>query len=143
MKIPDDPRLAHALARIGLGTNIALHGLTRIPKFGEFSAHLHAQFANSILPAPLVQVSAYGITATEATVGTLLLLGLFQRPVLVAGSLLMITLLFGTCLIQNFSVAGDQLIYLAFFTLLLATRKYGALCLDHYLHRPSTGLKDS
>lgn len=130
VKIPEDARLAHALARIGLGVNIVLHGLTRIPKFGEFSAHLHGQFANSILPAPLVQLSAYGITATETVVGTLLVLGLFLRPALVAGSLLMIVLLFGTCLIQNFSVAGDQLVYLAFFTVLLATRKFNALCLD-------------
>jgi thiosulfate dehydrogenase (quinone) large subunit len=125
-----DAQLAHALARLGLGLNLALHGFTRIPKFAGFAAHLRGQFASTPLPGALVEASAYGIVAAEAAIGVLLLLGLGLRRTLAAGCLLMAALIFGTCLIQNWSVAGDQLIYLAFFAGLLATRRHDAWSLD-------------
>jgi thiosulfate dehydrogenase [quinone] large subunit len=50
---------------------------------------------------------------TEATIGLLLLLGLFTRFALVAGSLEMIVLMAGITLAQNWEVAGIQLIYCA------------------------------
>ncbi len=115
-----DIGLAVALARLGLGVNIALHGWTRVFKFQEFLAHLEKQFANSALPQPLVDASAYGIVGGECVIGILLLLGLALRFSLVAGSVLMIVLLFGTCLIQDWGAAGDQLIYLAYYAALLA-----------------------
>jgi thiosulfate dehydrogenase [quinone] large subunit len=115
-----DIGLALALARVGLGVNIALHGWTRVFKFQEFSVHLERQFANSILPQPLVDASAYGIVGAECILGLLLLTGLALRFALSAGSLLMIVLLFGTCLIQDWDAAGEQLIYLAYYTALLA-----------------------
>jgi thiosulfate dehydrogenase [quinone] large subunit len=115
-----DVGLAVALARLGLGVNIALHGWTRVFKFREFSAHLEKQFANSILPLPLIDASAYGIAGCECIVGLLLIAGLALRFALSAGSVLMIVLLFGTCLIQDWSTAGDQLIYLAYYAALLA-----------------------
>jgi thiosulfate dehydrogenase [quinone] large subunit len=130
MKSPTDAQLAHALARFGLGINLALHGLTRIPKFAEFAAHLQTQFAPTILPSPLVSASAYGIVTAECVVGVLLLLGWKLRATLVGGSLLMCILLFGTCLVQNWTVAGDQLVYLAFFAALLATRRYDWFSVD-------------
>jgi thiosulfate dehydrogenase [quinone] large subunit len=132
MKPPSltDAQLAHTLARLGLGINIVMHGLARIPTFAAFAAHLREQFAPTFLPAALIAVSAYGIVAAEVTIGTLLLLGLGLRRTLAAGCILMGVLLFGTCLVQNWSVAGDQLIYLAFFAGLLATRRHDAWSLD-------------
>jgi thiosulfate dehydrogenase (quinone) large subunit len=115
-----DIGLAVALSRVGLGVNIALHGWTRVFRFQEFSAHLEKQFANSMLPQPLVDASAYGIVGGECIIGLLLLAGLALRFALSAGSVLMIVLLFGTCLIQDWSAAGDQLIYLAYYAALLA-----------------------
>jgi thiosulfate dehydrogenase (quinone) large subunit len=125
-----DIGLAVALARVGLGVNIALHGWTRVFKFHEFSAHIEKQFANSMLPQPLVDASAYGIVGCECIVGLLLLVGLALRFALCAGSLLMIVLLFGTCLIQDWSAAGDQLIYLAYYAALVALRGLDRWSLD-------------
>lgn len=125
-----DKRLAYALARLGLGINIAIHGWSRIPHFADFAKHLHEQFATTFLPAPIIQLTAYVIVAAESTIGPLIILGLFLRAALTAGSLLICMLLFGTCLVQNWSVAGDQLVYLAFFTALLALRKFDAWSID-------------
>jgi len=131
----NDAALAHGLARFGLGINIALHGWTRIPKFPQFSEYLKKEFAASPLPESLVTATAYGIVAAESIIGLLLLLGLFVRPALVAGTVLMFVLLFGVCLAWNWNAAGSQMVYLAFFTVLLATAKHDRYSVDGWLRR--------
>lgn len=125
-----DTALAHGLARLALGVNIALHGLTRLPDLPGFAASLQKQFEGSILPAGVVYASGYGIAIAEAAIGVLLVLGLFLRPTLVAGMLLMIFLLTGVCLIQNWSVAGLQMTYVAFYAVLLATARHDRYSVD-------------
>jgi thiosulfate dehydrogenase [quinone] large subunit len=56
---------------------------------------------------------------TEAAIGLLLLLGLLTRFALVAGSLVMIVLMAGITLAQNWDVAGTQLIYCFIYFVLL------------------------
>lgn len=127
--ITDERRLAHALARLGLGINIALHGAVRVPKLETFSNGLREQFQASILPGPLVFASGYGIVAGEVIIGVLLILGVRLKASLVAGMLLMILLITGSCLIENWNAAGTQMVYLAFYAGLLATVKWDAYSL--------------
>jgi len=125
-----DRSLAHALARIGLGLNIALHGLTRLPHIGTFAAGLVPEFSQTFLPGPLVEATGYGIVVGETVVGLLVLFGLWLRPALVAGLLLMLLLQFGTCLRQEWATAGLQLPYIAYYAVLLATIRYDCLSVD-------------
>lgn len=130
-----DLALAVSLARIGLGVNIALHGWTRVFKFTAFANHLDEQFAHSILPQAIVSVSAYAIVGAECLIGLLLLAGFALRATIAAGCWLMIALLFGTCLIQDWSAAADQLIYLGFYAVLLAFRGCDRWSVDARLAR--------
>lgn len=130
MKPLSDAQWAHALARLGMGINIALHGWTRLPMLDTFATSLQQQFASTFLPANLVKISAYGIAGAESIIGALLLLGWRLRPTLIAGNLLICVLLFGTCLTQNWTAAGTQMVYLGFFALLLGFRRYSALSID-------------
>jgi thiosulfate dehydrogenase [quinone] large subunit len=130
-----DISVAHLLARLALGLNIAMHGLTRIPRFGDFEGYLTKEFTGSPLPLELVRISAAGIVAAESIIGVLLLLGLFQRIALVAGGLLMLGLLFGVCLIWNWNAAGAQMVYVVFFTGLLATLKFDRWSVDAWRKR--------
>jgi thiosulfate dehydrogenase (quinone) large subunit len=130
-----DLRLAHALARIGLGMNMALHGMTRLPQLATFADTLEKQFANTFLPQALVTFAAYCIAISESIIGTALLLGLFVRLALIGDAILMIILLFGTCLVMNFGVAGTQMVYMAFITVLLATVAYDGYSLDSLRRR--------
>lgn len=127
--------MAHLLARLALGLNIAMHGLTRIPRFGDFKGYLTKEFAGSPLPQGLVEISAVGIVAAESVIGVLLLLGLFLRFALVAGGVLMLALLFGVCLIWNWSAAGSQMVYVIFFAGLLATLQHDRWSLDGWRRR--------
>ena len=72
---------------------------------------------------------------TEATIGLLLLLGLFTRFALVAGSLEMIVLMVGITLAQNWEVAGIQLIYCAIYFVLLTHRGRNFYSLDTLIAR--------
>jgi uncharacterized membrane protein YphA (DoxX/SURF4 family) len=91
-----DKALAHGLARLGLGVNIALHGFVRLPNLSGFATDMQKQFAETFLSGPLVYATGYCLVIGEAVVGTLLVVGFWLRPALVAGSLLMILLLSGT-----------------------------------------------
>ena len=91
---------------------------------------MQKQFAETFLPGSLVYATGYCIATSEAVIGTLLVLGLWLRPTLAAGSLLMILLLSGTCLLLNWSVAGLQLGYLAFYGTLLATASCDRFSID-------------
>ena len=128
-----DKALAHSLARLGLGVDIALHGFVRLPDLSGFAAGMQKQFAETFLPGSLVYATGYCIAIGETIIGTLLVLGLWVRPALTSGSLLMILLLAGTSLLQNWSVAGLQLGYLAFYAAVLATATCDRFSIDGVL----------
>ena len=130
-----DITLAYALARIGLGVNIMLHGWTRIPGIAAFQTRLHEQFANTFLPVFLLDIASYLILFTEATIGPFLIVGLFTRLALTGLGMLFIILLFGTCLSQQFGTATTQMTYMIFFIPLLAAVAYNGYSLDALLRR--------
>jgi len=66
-----------------------------------------------------VHFVALALPWCEGTVGLLMILGLWTSVALIAGSLLMLTLQIGTCLAQNWEVAGGQLICVLLFFILL------------------------
>ena len=125
-----DITLAYALARIGLGVNIMLHGWTRIPAIGAFQTRLHEQFAPTFLPVFLLDIASYCILFTEATIGPFLIVGLFVRQALTGLGMLFIILLFGTCLSQQFGIATTQITYMIFFIPLLAGVVYDGYSFD-------------
>jgi thiosulfate dehydrogenase [quinone] large subunit len=135
-----DRELAHGLARLGLGVNIALHGFVRLPKLASFAGGMEKEFAKTALPGSLVCAMGYGIPICEAVIGSLLALGLFLRPTLVAGTLLMIQLLFGVCLLEKWDIASVQLTYLGFYAALLATARWDRYSVDAWRRRKKEGI---
>ncbi len=119
-KRPSDGALAHTALRVFLGVNIAAHGLARIGHLGAFSDDLVRQFAATPLPAFAVHAFGLVLPPAEALIGSTLLLGIALRPTLIAGALLMTALTFGTCLRQQWDVAGFQLLYALAYSWLLA-----------------------
>jgi thiosulfate dehydrogenase (quinone) large subunit len=97
-----DRRIAYALLRIVFGVNIFFHGVSRlVGDHAAFLAYLSQQMAKAPLPKWMLPPFAAALPWTEAAVGLLLLLGLFTRFALVAGSLVMIALMAGITLAQN------------------------------------------
>jgi thiosulfate dehydrogenase [quinone] large subunit len=114
--------------------NIFFHGLSRlVGDPAAFLAYLSQQMAKAPIPKWTLPPFAAALPWAEATIGLLLLLGLFTRFALVAGSLVMIALMAGITLAQNWDVAGIQLIYCAIYFVLLTHRDQNFYSLDTLL----------
>lgn len=66
----------------------------------------------------------------ELLLGLLLVAGLWTRNTLLAASAVMMMLIFGSCMIQNWEIVGVQMIYIIIYAVLLAFRDYNALAVD-------------
>jgi thiosulfate dehydrogenase [quinone] large subunit len=132
----NDERLAYALLRAVVGTNLMMHGVSRtIGGTGEFAAKLVMQFAHAPLPA--WSVWAFGLTlpAIEGGLGLLLLIGLRTRATLIAASALILVLTFGSSLLQDWSAAGIQLTYALAYAALLFLHRHNGWSADAWIAR--------
>src|SRR5437879_7066494 len=118
MQMQKNPGRTYLLARLPIAVSMLGHGLDRIPKLQTFSNHLIGQFNNSILPEILVIPFSYALPFLELLTGVLLILGLFTRYACVLGVLIMLTLIFGSCLIEQWDNVFSQIIYGAYFAML-------------------------
>lgn len=130
-----DRTIAYSLLRIFLGVNIALHGVSRLLDPSKFQGAIAAQFAKSPLPHPAVLAFAIVMPWLEALLGFLVLFGLWTRLALIGGAALMIVLTFGSCLIQDWQIAGTQLLYQIAYSVLLFLRGYNHWSMDALLSR--------
>jgi thiosulfate dehydrogenase (quinone) large subunit len=130
-----DRTLAYLLVRLVVGTSLFGHGLVRLPKLGAFHAQLMHEFKASILPGILVSPIGYALPFLELAIGALLLAGALTRAAAVAGTLVMIVLIFGSTSIEHFGVIGEQLIHAGLLAALLAFRRHNTYSVDHLVAR--------
>jgi thiosulfate dehydrogenase (quinone) large subunit len=131
-----DRRLAYALLRAVVGLNLAMHGIARMLSGAHaFAESMVKMFHAAPLPAWSVLSFGLALVWIEAGTGLLLLLGLATRWTLLAGLLTMLALTFGTTLLQQWEIAGTQLIYAAIYAALLAFRRQNAYSIDGLLGR--------
>ncbi|NVO84907.1 DoxX family protein [Hymenobacter terrestris] len=133
-----NPELAFVLGRLLLGVNFLMHCLVRLPKLAGFRAGLVKQFAATPLPTALVDVFAAALPFVEGGIG-LLLLGLRTRPALVAAMLVMMSLVMGSSLLEEWATVGSQMLYGLFIFALLLHAQHNRLCLDRRLSHPAAG----
>ncbi len=113
-------QLAQLVIRIGLGINMLMHGLVRIPKLSAFVTKTSADFASTLLPPILTKAFLFTLPFIELVAGILILVGgQFGKWGYLLGGILMGALLFGTTLKEDWSGAGNQLIYVIAFYLAL------------------------
>jgi len=109
----------YLLLRLTIGTSMFGHGLVRLPKLEGFSNWMVTSFEKSLLPQILIVPFSYALPIGEFVIGFLLLTGLFTRATLIAGGAMMIILLFGTAMIEDWDAMPSQFIHATFFAMLL------------------------
>lgn len=127
----DGPILAYLIGRLALGVNMLVHGAVRL--FGDYRGFIKwvtNTFRATPLPPSLVTTAAVLIPIVELIVGALLVFGLLTRLALTMGGGLMVSLIFGMCLVQEWSTVSDQMIYVLTFYLLLHLIRFNRLSLD-------------
>jgi thiosulfate dehydrogenase [quinone] large subunit len=128
------PTLAFLLLRLTLGLDICMHGVSRIAVGpATFANSLVPMFQSTPLPAWSVHLFGLILPWAEAILGFLLLLVFCTRFALVTGSLLILVLMFGTTMRQDWSAAGIQLIYAAVYAALLVLDRWNDYSLDRWL----------
>jgi thiosulfate dehydrogenase [quinone] large subunit len=124
-----DQRLAYLLLRLLTGLDFFGHGFARIftgTHLGGFAHWMVGDMAKSPLPASLILAIGYVVPCVELLIGILLLLGIATRYALILAMLLMLALMFGVTMKQDWNVAGQQLLY----GLVLAALLFGRDRLD-------------
>lgn len=109
-----DQKTAYFLLRLIAGMDFFGHGFARIftgSHLGGFAHSMVGDMAKSPLPAPLVLATGYVVPCIELLIGVLLLAGMATRFALVLAMLLMLVLMFGITMKQEWNVAGQQLLY--------------------------------
>lgn len=114
------------------------HGLVRLPKMAAFSEGMVTKFAGTIIPEMLLEPFGYLLTIAEFLVGLLLIIGLFTKQAAITGVMIMCILIFGSTLVENWSVINSQLIHAAFMAYLIWFMEYNYLAIDQVLAKKST-----
>lgn len=110
--------ISYLLLRLALGASLFFHGLVRIPKITAFSSGLQEGFQETLVPAFLAGIVGYAIPPVEFLLGLLLLLGAFTQRSAFGAGMLMVVLISGSCLQENWGTLPSQFIHLAFAVLL-------------------------
>ncbi|HYZ74798.1 MAG TPA: MauE/DoxX family redox-associated membrane protein [Chthoniobacterales bacterium] len=100
--------LAYGTFRFALGVVELMHGLVRLPGLAGFAAGMAKQFQGTILPGWFVYSFGCVLPFLETLIGLALILGAFTRWTLVAASLLMSSLIFGTSLRSDWATVGPR-----------------------------------
>ncbi|WP_266365846.1 DoxX family membrane protein [Tellurirhabdus rosea] len=124
-------RASYLLLRLTVALSMFGHGLVRLPKLDKFSAGMVKNFEKSMLPEVLVTPFSYALPFAELLCGVLLLLGLFTRLGLYLGGAIMLTLVLGSCLIEQWDALPSQMIHVAFFAVLLHFLPSNSFALDN------------
>jgi len=124
---------SYLILRLAIGLSMFGHGLVRLGKLSGFSKWMVSSFENSILPEVIVTPFSYALPILEFCVGLLLIIGLFTKQAILMGAVIMLVLIFGTTLIENWDILPSQLIHVAFFAVLLNFIRDNTLALDSKL----------
>jgi len=121
-------RQAYLLLRLFTGVDFFCHGFARIftgTHLSGFAQGMVKSMAAAPLPTSLTLATGYSVPPVELLIGVLLLLGIFTRFALTLSFLLMLVLVFGVGMKQDWAVAGQQLLYaVVLFVLLFARERY-------------------
>ena len=117
-----DAVIGYTILRVSFGANIMLHGVSRVVMgHAAFLAYLTHYFEKaSYVPVGMLSLFATVQPWVELILGLMLMVGLATRFSLIAGGLVILVLVIGTNLAQDWLVSGLQLIYAFLYYYLLA-----------------------
>lgn len=127
--------IAYLMLRLVAGISFFGHGLVRLPKITAFSQWMTETFSKSMLPQSLVSPFSYILPVAEFTIGIMLILGIFSPKVIIAGFFVMIILMFGTCLIENWEALPSQMMHAIILVVLYQFISANSMSLDQFFKK--------
>lgn len=122
--------------RSAMGINLIFHAVNRFYYGADgFSAWMTDSFKETFFPAQSVYIFSSALPYAEALIGTGLLIGFKTGLGLISGSLLMVLLIAGSCMINQWDWVTYQLIYLICFYLMLKDIDSNIYSVDQLLNK--------
>ncbi|MFQ3679938.1 MAG: DoxX family protein [Pseudanabaenaceae cyanobacterium] len=131
---PADIGLAYFWLRVIVGVNYFNHGFVRMGNLTGFADAMAERFQDTFLPSGLVWLTGLAVSPVELVVGLLIAMGWFTRSALVATFALMVVLMYGVTLLQDWGAASSQLVYDLILFVLLVGLGYNRWAIDTWLH---------
>jgi thiosulfate dehydrogenase (quinone) large subunit len=134
---PLDYLLAFTTLRLALGVNELVHGVNRI-FIGGMAAFLdltQTQFKDAPLPIWQVRAFAHVVPYCELTIGVLLIIGLWTRWALALAALIMVGIIFGTALRNDWQLVFLQMFYSLVYSMMLMWRRYDGWSVDALMRK--------
>ena len=128
-------KISYLIIRTAVGVSMFGHGLVRLPKLQVFSEWMLKSFEKTMLPEMMVLPFSYVLPIAEFVLGILLILGFLTRISAIAASVVMILLIFGTTLIENWGALTPQFIHLGFFAYLIQHMDKNRFSIDYLLKK--------
>ncbi|MFC6100514.1 DoxX family membrane protein [Olivibacter domesticus] len=122
--------LAYLFLRLGIGISFLGHGIVRLSKIPAFRSWMIGLFNTSLMPEIFAYWFASVLPFVELLLGILLIIGWHTRVAYILGSAVICTLIFGSCLIENWEAVAFQLIYGLLFFILLFYMEYNKYALE-------------
>lgn len=115
LKTIKNEELAFLIGRITLGINFVGHGIVRLPKLDAFCNGMVKGMEGTLLDfEPLIYYYSLILVFVEFIVGLTLILGYKTKVSLIIVSLIMMSLIFGACMQEEWPRVGFQMIYVVF-----------------------------
>jgi thiosulfate dehydrogenase [quinone] large subunit len=132
-----DGSLAYGLFRFTFGVNIMMRGIVRIAMgLPAFQTYMLTQFKDvPVMPPAFLIPFASVLPFVETLIGLCIVVGFQTRAALVAGSLMIAALTFGTMLRQDFTIAWLQVDYAIAFFILIALRSWNLISVDAMMRK--------
>lgn len=127
--------ISFLLLRVAIGISFFGHGLVRFPKLQAFSNWMTGNFKQSMLPEAMVVPFSYVLPFAEFTIGLLLLSGFLTKYALIAGGIVMLLLLFGATMIENWDAIPSQIMHIVVLAILLNFLAANVFALDRLLKK--------
>ena len=135
--------LAYTFLRLIVGINYFNHGFTRLGSIPGFVEGMVDKFQGTFIPEILIRINAALVPPVELVVGLLITIGLLTRSALIACFCLMLILMYGVTLVQDWQVAGGQLTYNLALFILLAGLGFNTISVDSWWQKRRQSARDS
>jgi thiosulfate dehydrogenase [quinone] large subunit len=120
----------YLLARLPIGLSFFGHGLIRFTKLEAFSSGMVKLFSKSLMPGGLVSAFGHVLPFLEFITGLLILLGFFTRFALVLSVVIILALIFGSCMLEQWEWVFTQVVYGAYLAVLYYYTHYNRISID-------------
>lgn len=129
---------AYLMGRLPIAMSLFGHGLVRLPKLDKFTDGMVNEFSKTVLPSSLIMALGYTLPFLELITGILLLIGLWTRLALNLGWVLMLILIFGSTMVEQWQNVAMQLFYGVYFAVLYLFVAYNRYSVDALIKAPKT-----